>query len=114
MKGFTPWWEQHIPAWIIVYCYSGEAELTLLSRTYSFRQGMTAIIAYDMYPSFSSATNDFKTFYCLIETDFAEQSFYNMPYAFFEALYAEPLLYAGKTMNEWTGILNAVSGNDGL
>lgn len=109
MKGFTPWWEQHLPAWIIVYCYSGEAELTLLSKTYGLRQGMTAIIAYDMYPSFASATNDFKTFYCLIETDFAEKSFYDMPYAFFEALYAEPVLYASETMNEWTGIFNAVS-----
>lgn len=111
MKDFTPWWESHLPSWIIIYCLEGEAELSLLFKPYVFRRGMAAIISPDMYPSFISATGGFRVFYCLLDGGFAEKVFYNLPYEFFDAMYMEPLLPPANGMGLWADMLGKVYGD---
>lgn len=108
MSDFTLWWESHLPACIIIYCRSGEAELKLQFKSHRFRQGMVTFISPDMYPHFVSTTKDFKAFYCLMSRDFAEKSAYNVPNAFFDGLYAEPMLPVGTSMEVWMGLLGSV------
>ena len=108
MNDFIPWWESHLPAYLIVYCLKGEAELKLQFKTYHFRQGMMTIIPPDMFPSFSSRTESFKAFYCLMSRDFAEKSFYNIPNGFYDTFYAAPILPMDNTIDNWMKILNDV------
>lgn len=112
MRDFTTWWEHHLPSWVMVYCYSGKAELTLLFKSHEFSKGMISLIAPDMYPSFSSISEDFKVFYCLMEITFADKSFYGVPSGFFDAIYVEPVLNASATANVWIELLNAINEND--
>lgn len=108
MKGFTPWWESNLPAWIIVYCLSGESQLTLNFRTFGFRKGMTAIIAPDMFPAFSMETKDFNTFYCLMDREFAEKTFYDVPRSFYDIIYEGPLSPAGRAADSWKEIISVI------
>lgn len=110
MSDFTPWWESHHPAWIIVYCLDGEAELTLEFKPRAFRQGMIAIIAPDMFPSFGARSENFNSFYCLVDRDSAENLFHDFPKHFFNAIYAEPVVPAGRSMDRWMDMLNAIGG----
>lgn len=108
MKDFTSWWESHLPAYLIVYCLKGEAELKLQFKTYKFREGMLAIIPPDMFPAFSSMTEPFNTFYCLMNRDFAEKSFYDIPNGFYDSFYASPILPMGDAMSDWMKILGDI------
>lgn len=108
LKDFTPWWESHLPAWLIVYCLRGEAELTLEFKPRPFRQGMMALIAPDMFPAFAGRSGDYRVFYCLVDRDSAESLLYDLPKNFFDAIYAEPVLTAGDGLRHWTDILNTV------
>lgn len=108
MKDFTSWWESHLPACIIVYCRTGEAELRLQFKSHPFRQGMVTFISPDMYPDFVSMTEDFSVFYCLMNRDFAEKSAYNVPNTFFDSLYVQPMLYIGEFMEVWIKLLESV------
>lgn len=108
MKNFTSCWESNLPAWLIVYCLKGEAELTIQFKPHAFRQGMVAIIPLDMFPAFTSETVDFTTFYSLMDRDFAEKTFYGIPSSFYDAIYAEPILYIGDGMGVWMNLLKAI------
>lgn len=106
MRDFTSWWESHLPAYIIVYCLAGEAELKLQFKNYSFRKGTISFISPDMFPAFSAMTPQFSAFYCLMSRDFAEKAFYDIPSGFYDASYAAPTLPVGETMNHWMELLN--------
>lgn len=108
MKDFTPWWESHLPAYIIVYCLHGEAELKLQFRNHTFRQGMATIIPPDMFPVFTSRSETFLAFYCLMSRDFAEKSFFDMPSGFYDAIYVAPILPSKETMDRWITLLQGV------
>lgn len=108
MKDFTPWWESHLPAWLVVCCLRGEAELMLEFKPYAFRQGMTAVVAPDMFPAFTARSEEFRVFYCLIDRESAESLFYDFPKNFFDALYAAPVVSTGETMGRWADILSSV------
>lgn len=101
MRDFTTWWERHLPACLIVYCAEGETRLTIQIKPYRFRKGMVTFISPDMYPSFTSMTDDFKAFYCLMGMDFADWSFYDIPGGFFDAVYAMPVLPIGEAGRAW-------------
>lgn len=112
MRDFTLWWEEHLPAWLLVYALEGSAELTLQFHTYSFRQGMAAIIAPDMFPDFGTLSPDFKAFYCLMDRPFAEQAFSNIPNRFFEAIYLQPILPIDQQMKTWMALLQQTYTNE--
>lgn len=108
MKDFTPWWEFHLPSYLIVYCLKGEVELRLEFKTYRFQEGMVSIVPPDMYPSFSSMTETFNTFYCLISRDLAEKVFYDIPTGIYDAFYTYPILSMSDTMGDWMRILTDI------
>lgn len=108
MKDFTPWWESHLSAFLVIYCREGEAILNLQFKDYCFRPGMMAIVPPDMFPTFSSRSETFRAFYCLMNRDFAEKSLYDIPNGFYDALYVEPVLSVDGTMNAWMNLLDAV------
>lgn len=108
MSDFTPWWESHLPAYVIVWCLRGEAVLTLQHKPYRFRRGMTAFIAPDMFPAFSGMTGDFLAYYFLTDRDFTDEAFYDIPGSFFNAIYAEPVVRTGRSTRTWTALLDAV------
>lgn len=109
MKDFTPWWESHAPAYVVIYCREGEAELRLLFRSHAFRRGMMAIIPPDMFPAFVSRSGTFKAFYWLMGRDFAEKALYDIPGSLYDAIYAMPILPVGNTMDVWMDLLQQVS-----
>ena len=105
MSGFTPWWESHLPAYIIIYCREGEAELKLLFKNHILRKGMIAIISPDMYPSFTSRSETFTAFYCLTDRDFTEKSLYGVPNGFYDTIYVAPVLPVEDSMDRWMDLL---------
>lgn len=105
MSGFTPWWESHLPAYIIIYCREGEAELKLLFKNHILRKGMIAIISPDMYPSFTSRSETFTAFYCLTDRDFTEKSLYGVPNGFYDTIYVAPVLPVENSMDRWMDLL---------
>lgn len=109
MSGFTPWWESHLPAYIIIYCLAGEAELKLQFRSHAFRQGMMAVIPPDMFPAFTSRSETFTAFYWLTDRDFAEKALYDIPNGFYDAIYKAPILPVGNSMNVWLELLRNIS-----
>lgn len=111
MKDFASWWESHLPAYIIVYCRKGEAELKLQFKKYTFRQGMMTIIPPDMFPAFITRSETFQAFYCLMSRDFAEKSFYDIPNGFYDTIYVAPVLPLGELMNIWLDLLQCVGGD---
>lgn len=108
MKDFTPWWESHLPAYIVVYCREGEAELKLQFKNYTFRKGMITLIPPDMFPAFTLRSKTFRTFYCLMSRDFAEKSLYDVPNGFYDALYAAPLLPSEGKMDVWIDVFRHI------
>lgn len=109
MKDFTSWWESHLPSYLIACCRSGEAELKLRFKAYRFQSGMWAIIPPDMFPSFSSMSESFNAFFCLVSRDFMDKSCYDLPYDFFNALYVEPILKANGLLDAWMPLLSGVN-----
>lgn len=108
LSGFKEWWEASMPAWLIIYCREGEAQLSLQFKPYSMVEGTLIIIAPDMFPSIVSSSEDFSVNYCLMNREFADKSFYNVPNAFFDFIYQRPMLPVGNTMDLWMNVLQAV------
>lgn len=75
------------PVWTVAYCLEGSACLSVFSDILPFTKGSGVIITNDMFPNVSDRTPDFKAFYLIIDRNFAENATYNMPNAFFDAIY---------------------------
>lgn len=108
MADFTPWWESHLPAWLMLCCLEGEAELALEFKSRTFSRGMMAVIAPDMFPAFVGRSGDFRAFYCLVDRDSAEGLFHDFPKNFFDAIYAEPIVQVGEAMGHWRSMLGDI------
>lgn len=105
MSDFADMWESHLPAWIIIYCRQGEAEINLTFKPYTINKGMMAIISPDMFPSFGNISCDFDAFYCLMDRNFAEHAAYSLNAGFIDAMYIRPIIKVYDKMNQWMTIL---------
>lgn len=113
LKDFTPWWEEHLPSWLILYCRSGEAQLSLLLKGHSFRCGMAAIIAPDMYPVFSNMSENFRVYYCLMSRDFVSQHLNNELLGANDSFYIKSVLDMSGGAEKWMELLNDIYNDTG-
>lgn len=105
-RDFASWWENNLPAYLIVYCNEGYAELSVHFVPYIFSKGMMAIISFDMFPSFSGISDNFKVSYCLFDRNFGDEIFYNIPAEFLDISYKHPIAKVNDDeLNDWIGIL---------
>lgn len=100
------------PVCIVVYCLEGSAELTILSNSFPFIKGCGTIITTDMLPSVTNRSDDFRAFYMMFDRDFTDNATYNVPTAFFDAIYIEPVLRIDDFALPWIGLIKSVAGAD--
>ena len=100
------------PVWIFIYCLEGSADISLSSRVYRLTQGCGTIITIDMFPAVSSRTADFRSFYLIIDRSLAEDASYNVPNAFFDSIYIEPVLQMGEMAQPWIQVIKSVTERD--
>lgn len=108
LNGLTQLWETYFPAWIIIYCTEGEAEISLQFRQHQLAKGDMAIIMPDMFPSFALRSEKFKSLYCIIGKDLAEQASFGISYELFDNIYIKPVIPTDSKMDVWINILQHV------
>lgn len=105
LKGFTRWWESHLPSYLILCCSGGEARLRLQFREYRLAAGSLVFISPDMFPELAGQTADFRACYCLLGRDFAETAMYGVPKAFYDCLVLSPVIDGGTEAARWMDLL---------
>lgn len=100
------------PVWTVAYCLEGSACLSVFSDILPFTKGSGVIITNDMFPNVSDRTPDFKAFYLIIDRNFAENATYNMPNAFFDAIYIQRVLKIDSIALPWIRLIKSVIGTD--
>lgn len=114
LRNFTPWWEDHLPSWLILYCRAGEATLSLQFKPYTLSPGMVALIPHDMFPSVVSVSPHFRAFYLLADRDFAYHALYDVPNSFYDAIYIHPLVSGGAATAVWAALAAGVCRGNGM
>lgn len=109
VSNFTSWWKCHLPAWMIVWCTSGECSLTLDNRNHNFAKGMMGVIGPDMFPEILDASENFETGYVLIGRDIMEGACFDLPSALVNAIYTKPIIKTDdNTLTVWNDLFRSV------
>ena len=64
------------------------------------------IVSPDMFPMFTSRSEDFSMFYCLMDREFAETTLYGVPNALYDCLFLQTVVDGGDDLKLWTGLLD--------
>lgn len=108
LQGFTEWWESNLPSWLVLYCIKGEAKMSMAFKPYTFKEGMATIIPTDIYPEVTSASDDFRVFYIFADRDFVNQSLFDIPRHFYDAIYIHPFLQDAYFSVKWTVLFESI------
>lgn len=113
LRGFTEWWESRLPSWLVLYCIKGEAKMSMAFKPYTFKEGMATIIPADCYPEVESASEDFKVFYIFADREFVNQSLFDIPRHFYDAIYIHPILPDAHYSDKWKVMLESIFNDTG-
>lgn len=104
-RNFSDWWKNNQPAYLIVYCNSGNAQLNAYFEPHTLSKGMMALISFDMFPSFSYISPDFNVSFCLFDREFGDQIFFGVPSDFFYIFYCHPIAMVEDKLTDWFRML---------
>lgn len=76
----------------VLVCLGGSAVVSIYSTDRVFAQGDVTNLYRDMLPRFVSVSADFECFYCVMDNDFGNEVWFDIPPSYFEMLAATPVL----------------------